>query len=131
MLFGSKRRSAPRSDASSICPARASRSLRSRAKSIRCSQSTAIVAPREAMFVVTGSPRSGRKRLSKREVQRHEVLVRVARLGRVLEQLPQVARERQRELALLGEVEYEVHVLQHHRGRERRRVVVAQDGLAL
>src|SRR6188472_3449221 len=113
MLFGSKSNSAPRSDASSACRARASRSERSRSKSIRCSQSTAMVAPREAMFVICLSPSltcsggfSGR--LAECEVERHEVLVPMPALDRALEQPPQVSREGQRQPALLGEVEHEV-----------------------
>src|SRR5215213_3662586 len=51
MLFWSKRSTAPSSDACSDACAFARRSLRSFAKSIRCSQSTAIVAPREAIFM--------------------------------------------------------------------------------
>src|SRR5581483_10739696 len=51
MLFGSKRSSAPRSDAASAALAFSSRSRRSRGKSTRCSQSTAIVAPCEAMGI--------------------------------------------------------------------------------
>src|SRR3954462_2867988 len=43
MLFMSKHRSAPRSDALRNCFARASRSVRSRSMSTRCSQSTDIV----------------------------------------------------------------------------------------
>ena len=53
MLFWSKRRTAPRLDSRSDPRAFSSRSLRSLAKSIRCSQSTAIVAPREAMFILS------------------------------------------------------------------------------
>ena len=55
----SGRRGAPRRASESRSDARAfsSRSLRSLAKSIRCSQSTAIVAPREAMFIVALLPR--------------------------------------------------------------------------
>src|SRR5689334_18860031 len=44
MLFGSKSRSAPRSERSSAAFARSRRSRRRRGKSIRCSQSTARVA---------------------------------------------------------------------------------------
>src|SRR5215213_5963647 len=51
MLFWSKRSTAPSADACSEACAFARRSLRSFAKSIRCSQSTAIVAPREAIFM--------------------------------------------------------------------------------
>ena len=52
MLFWSKRSTAPRLESRSEARAFSNRSLRSLAKSIRCSQSTAIVAPREAMFMV-------------------------------------------------------------------------------
>src|SRR5436309_10677502 len=58
MLFGSKRSRAPRSDASRAAFARAERSARSREKSIRCSQSTAMVAPRDAIFLFTSPPSS-------------------------------------------------------------------------
>ena len=51
MLFWSKRSSAPSSESPKRRLGLSSRSLRSRAKSMRCSQSTAIVAPREAMFM--------------------------------------------------------------------------------
>src|SRR5579859_1734019 len=51
MLFWSKRSTAPSVESRSDARAFSSRSLRSAAKSIRCSQSTAIVAPREAMFI--------------------------------------------------------------------------------
>src|SRR4051812_10405991 len=51
MLFWSKRSTAPSDDARSESCARRRRSVRSFAKSIRCSQSTAIVAPREAIFI--------------------------------------------------------------------------------
>ena len=97
---------------------------------MRCSQSTAIVAPREAMFVFGSAHRVftswPASRLPKLEVQRHEVLVGVAALGRGLEQRPQVPRERELDAALGGEVEHEVDVLEHHRRRERRGVVVAR-----
>src|SRR5882757_2520384 len=52
MLFGSNSSSAPRSDLASSAWARSSRSERSLPKSIRCSQSTPMVAPREAMLVI-------------------------------------------------------------------------------
>src|SRR3954464_14802592 len=51
MLFWSNSRSAPSDESRSDARARSRRSERSRAKSIRCSQSTAMVAPREAMFM--------------------------------------------------------------------------------
>src|SRR5262245_42446998 len=51
MLFGSNSSSAPRSEASRALRARWRRSARSRVKSTRCSQSTPIVAPRDAMFM--------------------------------------------------------------------------------
>src|SRR6478752_1249478 len=51
MLFWSNSRSAPSDESRSDARAFERRSLRSRAKSIRCSQSTAIVAPREAIFI--------------------------------------------------------------------------------
>src|SRR5437868_13484143 len=51
MLLGSNRSSAPRSEALSAVWARSSRSRRSRAKSMRCYQSTAIVAPGDAMLM--------------------------------------------------------------------------------
>src|SRR5438105_15793730 len=51
MLFWSKSRTAPSVDSRRDDCARRRRSVRSFAKSIRCSQSTAIVAPREAMFI--------------------------------------------------------------------------------
>ena len=50
-LFGSNSSSAPSSDDASWALVFSSRVLRSRSKSTRCSQSTAIVAPREAMFM--------------------------------------------------------------------------------
>src|SRR2546430_2684389 len=52
MVFGANSSSAPRSDFCSSAWARARRSERSLAKSIRCSQSTPMVAPREAMLVI-------------------------------------------------------------------------------
>src|SRR3954449_5455468 len=51
MLFWSKSRTAPKSDSGRDACALFSRSPRSVAKWIRCSQSTAIVAPREAIFI--------------------------------------------------------------------------------
>src|SRR6478672_5821309 len=56
MLFWSKRRSAPNEESRRAACALSRRSVRSLAKSIRCSQSTAIVAPREAMFIVPVLP---------------------------------------------------------------------------
>src|SRR3954447_3938756 len=55
MLLGSNSRSAPRSEARSDACARLRRSDRRRAKSMRCSQSTAMVAPRDAMCVIVRS----------------------------------------------------------------------------
>src|SRR6202012_456716 len=52
MLFGSNNSSAPRSDFCSSAWARARRSPRNLSKSMRCSQSPPIVAPREAMLVI-------------------------------------------------------------------------------
>src|SRR5436305_8896325 len=52
MLFWSNNSTAPNDDSPSDARAFARRSVRSFEKSIRCSQSTAIVAPREAMFMV-------------------------------------------------------------------------------
>src|SRR3954447_19285027 len=51
MLFWSNSSTAPSDDSRSDARARSRRSERSRAKSMRCSQSTAMVAPREAMFM--------------------------------------------------------------------------------
>src|ERR1700728_552946 len=50
MLFWSNSSTAPRSEASSSARALLRRAARSRAKSTRCSQSTAIVAPRDAII---------------------------------------------------------------------------------
>src|SRR5574337_1510446 len=52
MLFWSNRINAPKSEPSSAALARARRSLRSRSKSTRCSQSTPRTAPGEAMVVM-------------------------------------------------------------------------------
>ena len=51
MLFMSNKISAPRSDCSKAARTLAARSVRSRAKSTRCSQSVPIVAPGEAIGV--------------------------------------------------------------------------------
>src|SRR3954451_19319002 len=51
MLFWSNSSSAPSDESRSDARAFSRRSERSRAKSMRCSQSTAMVAPREAMFM--------------------------------------------------------------------------------
>src|SRR5689334_23337233 len=57
MLFWSNNRTAPSEESRSDARAFSRRSERSFAKSILCSQSTAIVAPREAMFIVGILPR--------------------------------------------------------------------------
>ncbi len=57
--------------------------------------------------------------------ERDEVVVSVAALRRLLEERPQLARERKLGASLAGEVEHEVDVLPHHVRRERGRVVVA------
>src|SRR5689334_19982259 len=51
MLFWSNSSTAPSDEARSDARARSRRSERSRAKSMRCSQSTAMVAPRAARFM--------------------------------------------------------------------------------
>src|SRR6187401_1485106 len=134
MLFGSNRSSAPRSDSASALLARASRSERSLAKSIRCSQSTAIVAPRDAMFV-TGSPVPRcwphDARFLQPAEERDEVLVTVSALDGVLEQVAELLGEGQLDALLGGKVEHEPDVLQHQVGRERGGVVPVEQRLRL
>src|SRR2546429_8540164 len=127
MLFGSNRSNAPRSDSASVRLARASRSERSLPKSIRCSQSTAIVAPRDAMFVVTCSPVPHCRHLARRFLElpeeRDEILVAVSALDRGCEECAELFCERQHDLVFGREIEHEADILEHQARRERGGVV--------
>ena len=130
MLFGSKSRSAPRSEASSIRLARASRSDRRRRS--RCAAPSRRPRSRRAMrcwsschlVPVASDSRSCRysARKSSSAWPPSTDCSSSWRRWRV---------NGSTRLAFRGEVEDEIDVLQHHRGRERRRVVVAQERVAL